>query len=131
VSGFTKNWALEWVEGFIVSYFFGKTHLNVVKGVVKRVIESYGVKPREIGAIISLKTLDPALNIPRKTREEKAKPLLEFIEQLKRGWEKWLNAPIVGTRVNSRSTRPGASGSTKSSAQNALNATEYSTTIRE
>ena len=84
MSGFTKDWALKWIEGFLVSYFFGKTPLHVVKGVVKMVIESYGVKPGEIGAIISLKTLDPALNIPRKTREERAKPLLEFIEKLKK-----------------------------------------------
>ena len=84
MSGFTKDWALKWVEGFLVSYFFGKTPLNVVKGVVKRVIESYGVKPGEIGVIISLKTLDPALNIPRKTRG-RAKPLLEFIENLEKG----------------------------------------------
>jgi hypothetical protein len=46
MSGFTKDWALKCVEGFLVSYFFGKTPLNVVKGVVKRVIESYGVITR-------------------------------------------------------------------------------------
>jgi hypothetical protein len=85
MSGFTKDWALKRVEGFIVSYFSGETRVNVVKGVVKRVTESYGVKPREIGAIISLKTLDPSLNIPRKTREEKARPLLQFIENLEKG----------------------------------------------
>ena len=85
MSGFTKDWALKWVEGFVVSYFFGRTPLEEVLGVIKRAIKSYGVKPREIGAIISLKTLDPALNIPRKTREEKAKPLLEFIENLEKG----------------------------------------------
>jgi hypothetical protein len=85
MSGFTKDWALKWVEGFLVSYFFGKTPLHVVKGVVKMVTESYGVKPGEIGAVISLKTLDPALNISRKTREERAKPLIEFIEKLEKG----------------------------------------------
>jgi len=85
MSGFAKDWALKWVEGFLVSRFFGETPLNVVKGVVKMVIESYGVKPGEIGVIISLKTLDPALNIPRKIREERAKPLLEFIENLEKG----------------------------------------------
>jgi hypothetical protein len=81
---FYERLALKWVEGFIVSHFFGKTPLHVVKGVVKMVIESYGVKPGEIGVIISLKTLDPALNIPRKTREERAKPLLEFIENFEK-----------------------------------------------
>jgi len=61
------------------------TFLEEVLGVIKRVIKSYGVKPGEIGAIISLKTLDPALNISRKTRKEEAMPLLEFIENLEKG----------------------------------------------
>ena len=61
------------------------TFLEEVLGVIKRVIKSYGVKPGEIGAIISLKTLDPALNISRKTREKEAMPLLEFIENLEKG----------------------------------------------
>jgi len=85
MSGFTKDWALKWVEGFPVNHFFDETPLTTFKGVVKRVNESYGVKPGEIGVIISLKTLDPALNIPRKTREKRAKPLLEFIENLEKG----------------------------------------------
>jgi cobalamin biosynthesis protein CbiG len=85
MSGFTKDWALNWVEGFVVSYFFGGTSLEEVLGVIKRAIESYGIKPREIGAIISIKTLDPALNISRKTREERARPLIEFIENLEKG----------------------------------------------
>jgi hypothetical protein len=62
MSGFAKIWALKWLENFIVSYFFDRPSLEKVSG----------VKPREIGAIISLKTLDPALNISRKTREERA-----------------------------------------------------------
>ena len=63
-----RDWALKWVEGSIVSYFFDEIPLNVVMGVVRRAIKSYGVKPGEIRDIISLKTLDPALNIPRKMR---------------------------------------------------------------
>jgi len=85
MSGFAKEWASRWVEGFVVSYLFGKASLNVVKGVVRRAAKTYGVKPREIGAFITLKTLDPSLNISRKTREKKAKPLLEFIENLEKG----------------------------------------------
>jgi hypothetical protein len=59
--------------------------LEEVLGVIKRVIKSYGVKPGEIGGIIDLKTLYPALNISRKTREVEAMPLLEFIENLEKG----------------------------------------------
>jgi hypothetical protein len=80
-----RDWALKWVEGFIVSYFSDRTSLNVVMGVVRRAIKSYSVKPGEIRDIIGLKILDPGLNIPSKVREEKARPLLEFIERLKRG----------------------------------------------
>jgi hypothetical protein len=80
-----RDWALGWVKGSIVSYFSGETPLEVVIGVVRRAIKSYGVKPGEIRDLISLKALDPALNIPRKTREEKARPLLEFIENLEKG----------------------------------------------
>jgi hypothetical protein len=80
-----RDWALKWVEGSIVSYFSDKTSLNVVMGVIRRAIRSYGVKPGEIRDIIGLRILDPGLNIPSKVREEKARPLLEFIERLKRG----------------------------------------------
>jgi hypothetical protein len=83
-----RDWALKWVEGSIVSYFSdksGKTSLNVVMGVIRRTIRSYGVKPGEIRDIIGLKILDPGLNIPSKVREEKARPLLEFIENLEKG----------------------------------------------
>jgi hypothetical protein len=85
MSGFAKEWAFKWFEGFVVSYLFGKASLNVVKGVVRRATKTYGVKPRVIGAFITLKTLDPSLNISRKTREERARPLLKFIENLEKG----------------------------------------------
>jgi hypothetical protein len=80
-----RDWALGWVKGSIVSYFSDKTSLNAVMGIIRRAIKSYGVKPGEIRDIIGLKILDPGLNVPRKTREEKARPLLEFIEKLEKG----------------------------------------------
>ena len=80
-----KDWALGWVKGSIVSYFSDKTSLNTVMGIIRRAIKSYGIKPGEIRDIIGLKILDPGLNIPSKVREEKARPLLEFIERLKKG----------------------------------------------
>jgi len=68
-----------------VSYLRGNTSINIVKGRIKRAVKSYGVKPEEIGAIISLLQIDPSLTIPRELREERAKPLLEFIEELDKG----------------------------------------------
>ena len=67
-----------------MSYLRGNTSINIVKGRIKRAVKSYGVKPEEIGAITSLLQIDPSLTIPRELREERARPLLEFIEELKK-----------------------------------------------
>jgi hypothetical protein len=80
-----RDWALSWIRGSIESYLRGKTPINIVKGRIKRAIESYGVKPEEIDAIINLLQIDPSLTLPREIRKERAKPLLEFIEELKKG----------------------------------------------
>jgi hypothetical protein len=81
---YVRNWALNWVRGSIESYLRGNTPINIVKGRIKRAIESYGVKPEEISTIINLLQIDPSLTIPRELREERARPLIEFIEQLKK-----------------------------------------------
>jgi len=80
-----RDWALSWIRGSIESYLRGKTPINIVKGRIKRAIESYGIKPEEVSTIISLLQVDPSLTIPRELREERAKPLLEFIENLEKG----------------------------------------------
>jgi len=80
-----RDWALNWIRGSIESYLRGKTPINIVKGRIKRAIESYGVKPEEIGTIINLLQVDPSLTIPRELREERARPLLEFVEELRKG----------------------------------------------
>lgn len=82
---YAKDWALKWLKGSIESYVLGRTSIEIVKGRIRRAVESYGVRPEEVGAIISLITLDPTLNASRELREEKAKPLLEFIKELGRG----------------------------------------------
>jgi len=63
----------------------GSTPVNIVKGRIKRAIESYNVKPEDVEAVISLLQRDPSLTIPKELREERARPLLEFIEELKKG----------------------------------------------
>jgi hypothetical protein len=80
-----RDWALNWIRGSIESYLRGKTPINIVKGRIKRAIESYGVKPEEVGTIINLLQVDPSLTIPRELREERARPLLEFVEELRKG----------------------------------------------
>jgi len=84
-SPLTKSWALSWIRGSIESYLRGNTPINIVKGRIKRAVESCSVKPEEVGAIISLLQIDPSLTVPRELREERARPLLEFVEELRRG----------------------------------------------
>jgi len=50
-------------------------------------LKSYNIKPGEVEAIINTLLLDPLVNTPRELREERARPLLEFIEELRRGKE--------------------------------------------
>jgi len=80
-----RNWALNWIKGSIESCLRGSTPVNIVKGRIKRAIESYNVKPEDVEAVISLLQRDPSLTIPKELREERARPLLEFIEELKKG----------------------------------------------
>ena len=84
-SAFTRDWALRWVKGSVESYLLGRTSLAVVKGRVRRAVESYGVSPKEVGAIVTLAVLDPLLNVSRELREERARPLLDFVKQLEGG----------------------------------------------
>ena len=81
---FTRDWALRWVRGSVESYIAGRTRIEVVKGRIRRAVRSYGVSPEEVGAIISLLQIDPLLNVPRELRKERARPLLEFIEELEK-----------------------------------------------
>jgi hypothetical protein len=56
--------------------------LEVVEGRVRRAVESYGVSPEEVRAIVGSLLVDPLVNIPRELREEKARPLLAFVKRL-------------------------------------------------
>jgi hypothetical protein len=46
---------------------------------------TFDIKPGEVEAIINTLLLDPLVITPRELREERARPLLEFIEELKKG----------------------------------------------
>jgi len=81
-STFTRDWALRWVRGSVESYLLGRTSLTVVEGRVRRAVESYGVSPGDVEAIVSSLLVDPLVNIPRELREERARPLLDFVSQL-------------------------------------------------
>jgi hypothetical protein len=60
----TRDWALRWVRGSV---------------------ESYGVSLEEVRAIVSSLLVDPLVGIPRELREERARPLLDFVRRLEGG----------------------------------------------
>ena len=82
---FTRDWALRWVRGSVESYLLGRTSLEVVEGRVRRAVESYGVSPGDVEAIVSSLLVDPLVNIPRELREERARPILDFVKRLEGG----------------------------------------------
>ena len=84
-TSFERGWALRWVRGSIASYILGRTRLEVVKGRVRRAVESYGVSFEDIEAVVSSLLLDPLLDVPRELREERVKPLMDFLKQLEVG----------------------------------------------
>ena len=84
-STFTRDWALRRVRGSVESYLLGRTGLAVVEGRVRRAVESYGVSPEEVRAIVTLAVIDPLLNAPKELREERARPLLDFVRRLEGG----------------------------------------------
>jgi len=84
VGDLMRDWALNWIKGSVESYLRGRTPINIVKGRIKRAVKSYGIRPNEVGAIISLLQIDPLLTIPKELRKERAKPLLEFIKELEK-----------------------------------------------
>jgi len=79
-----RDWALNWIKGSVESYLRGRTPINIVKGRIRRAVESYGIKPKEVGAIISLLQIDPLLNVPKELREERVRLLSEFIKELEK-----------------------------------------------
>jgi hypothetical protein len=66
----------------VESYLLGRTGLEVVEGRVRRAVESYGVSPRDVEAIVSSLLVDPSVSVPRELREERVRPLLDLVKQL-------------------------------------------------
>ena len=76
---------MRWVRGSIESYILGRTRLEVVKGRVRRAVESYGVSPEDVRAVVSSLLVDPLLDTPKELREERVRPLADFLKQLEGG----------------------------------------------
>jgi len=67
------------------SYILGRTRLEVVKGRVRRAVESYGVSLEDVRAVVSSLLMDPLVNVPRELKEERTRLLTDFLRQLEGG----------------------------------------------
>jgi len=67
------------------SYILGRTRLEVVKGRVRRAVESYGVSLEDVRAVVSSLLVDPLVDVPRELREERIRLLTDFLRQLEGG----------------------------------------------
>ncbi len=83
--GFSKEWALKWLRGSIVSYMRGKISLNMMIGRVRRCIESYGVSPSEVESLMQSIILDPGLVLGgQEERRRVLEPLFRYLSDLKK-----------------------------------------------
>ncbi|RLE84452.1 MAG: hypothetical protein DRJ67_10555 [Thermoprotei archaeon] len=81
---FTKEWALKWIRGSILSYVTGGITLRMVVGRIRRALKSYGVKKGEVIAIIDV-IQDSPVYLPSLSRDEKAsklEPLRRALEEM-------------------------------------------------
>lgn len=77
----SREWALKWLKGSIISYMRDRTSSQILLGRVKRCLESYGVSVEDVKAIIESIILDPTLNLgSADERRLKLKPVIRFLE---------------------------------------------------
>jgi hypothetical protein len=80
----TREWALKWVEGSVLSYAKGKTSLNILLGRIRRAIKSYGINRDDVLAIMDVIQKSPVY-LPTFSKEEKSSKLNPLKEKLKEG----------------------------------------------
>jgi len=88
MSDYTREWALKWIKGSVESYIIGRTSLKIIKGKIKKAVESYNLKPEEIKNIMDIILIDPLINISKEKREEKLRPLIQLVRRLEYRGEK-------------------------------------------
>jgi len=87
-----KSWALKWLEGSLISFVRGSTHLNLVIGRIEKCIKSYGVKVDEVKAMIEAIEQNPAYlpTLPAEEKIARLKPMKDVLERMRRGeWASW------------------------------------------
>jgi hypothetical protein len=88
MSDYTREWALKWIKGSVESYIIGRTSLEIIKGRIKKAVESYNLKPEEIKNIMDMILIDPLINVSKEKREEKLRPLIQLVRILEYRGEK-------------------------------------------
>jgi hypothetical protein len=88
MSDYTREWALKWIKGSVESYIIGRTSLKIIKGRIKKAVESYNLKPEEIKNIMDMILIDPLINVSKEKREEKLRPLIQLVRILEYRGEK-------------------------------------------
>ena len=79
----SREWALKWVEGSVVSYIKGSTSLNLVLGRIRKALKSYDVTLNDIDILLKSIEVDPKYSTPMEVRREKIRELRKTLESLK------------------------------------------------
>jgi hypothetical protein len=66
----TRDWALKWIEGSLLSFVENKTPLNIMVGRIRKSVESYGVKLSDLKLLMDMIEQSP-IYLPSVPREEK------------------------------------------------------------
>jgi len=79
----SREWALKWVEGSVVSYIKGSTSLNLVLGRIRKALKSYDVTLNDINLLLKSIEVDPKYSTPMEVRRKKIEELRKALESLK------------------------------------------------
>ena len=79
----SREWALKWVEGSVVSYIKGSTSLNLVLGRIRKALKSYKVTLNDIDILLKNIEVDPKYSTPVEVRRKKIEELRKALESLK------------------------------------------------
>ena len=82
VSPNSREWALKWVEGSVVSYIRGSTPLNILLGRIRKALKM-GVTLNDVDLLLKSIEVDPKYSIPVEVRREKIEELRKALESLK------------------------------------------------
>ena len=78
----SREWALKWVEGSVVSYIKGSTPLNILLGRIRKALKM-GVTLNDVNLLLKSIEVDPKYSTPMEVRRKKIEELRKTLESLK------------------------------------------------